>query len=91
VDKTPVWVTFFLSQCTLLIEPFFFLSFSQKKGNQVETKPFTNFSVFHDNLITRLGALSQIQLDFDKCVKEAETKFFQEACRQLNMRCAGGS
>jgi hypothetical protein len=56
VDKTPVWVIFFLSQCTLLIEPFFFLSFSQKKGNQAETKPFTNFSVFYDNLITRLKA-----------------------------------
>jgi len=35
-------------------------------GGQAETKPFTNFSVFHDNLITRLKALSQIQLDFDK-------------------------
>jgi hypothetical protein len=27
---------------------------SQKKGNQAEMKPFTNFSVFHDNLIKRL-------------------------------------
>jgi hypothetical protein len=27
VDKTPVGVIFFLSQCTLLIEPFFFLPF----------------------------------------------------------------
>lgn len=47
----------------------------QKKGGQAETKPFTNFSVFHDNLITRLKALSQIQLDFDKRVKEAEARF----------------
>ncbi|KAK7679624.1 hypothetical protein QCA50_017336 [Cerrena zonata] len=46
-----------------------------KKNGQAETKPFTNFSVFHDNLITRLKALSQIQLDFDKRVKEAESKF----------------
>ncbi|KIM79980.1 hypothetical protein PILCRDRAFT_9870 [Piloderma croceum F 1598] len=46
-----------------------------KKGGQVETKPFTNFSVFHDNLITRLKALSQIQLDFDKRCKEAEARF----------------
>src|SRR6202042_2114472 len=37
---------------------------------QAETKPFTNFSVFHDNLITRLKALSQIQLDFDRRCKE---------------------
>ncbi|KAG9317962.1 hypothetical protein JVU11DRAFT_14 [Chiua virens] len=46
-----------------------------KRGGQAETKPFTNFSVFHDNLITRLKALSQIQLDFDKRVKEAEARF----------------
>jgi len=89
VDKTPVGVIFFLSQCTLLIEPFFFLSFSQKKGNQAETKPFTNFSVFHDNLITRLKALLQIQLNFDKRVKEAETKFSEKLAdiwRQLDTR-----
>ncbi|KDR79017.1 hypothetical protein GALMADRAFT_64374 [Galerina marginata CBS 339.88] len=46
-----------------------------KKGTQAETKPFTNFSVFHDNLITRLKALSQIQMDFDKRCKEVEAKF----------------
>jgi len=38
-------------------------------------QPITNFSVFHDNLITHLKALSQIQLDFDKRVKEAEVMF----------------
>jgi len=48
------------------------------KGGQAETKPFTNFSVFHDNLITRLKALSQIQLDFDKRCKEAESKFTEK-------------
>ncbi|TCD62514.1 hypothetical protein EIP91_006788 [Steccherinum ochraceum] len=46
-----------------------------KKNGQAETKPFTNFSVFHDNLITRLKALSQIQLDFDKRTKEAESRY----------------
>ncbi|KAG6901196.1 hypothetical protein C0995_015479 [Termitomyces sp. Mi166 len=46
-----------------------------KKGSQAETKPFTNFSVFHDNLITRLKALSQIQVDFEKRCKEAEGRF----------------
>ncbi|KAG6877189.1 hypothetical protein C0993_009506 [Termitomyces sp. T159_Od127] len=46
-----------------------------KKGGQAETKPFTNFSVFHDNLITRLKALSQIHLDFEKRCKEAEGTF----------------
>ena len=61
----------------------------QKKGGQAETKPFTNFSVFHDNLITRLKALSQIQLDFDKRVKEAETRFTEKLTdmrKQLDTR-----
>ncbi|KIM80008.1 hypothetical protein PILCRDRAFT_9896 [Piloderma croceum F 1598] len=49
-----------------------------KKGGQAETKPFTNFSVFHDNLITRLKAPSQIQLDFDKRCKEAEVRFTEK-------------
>ncbi|KAG8219163.1 hypothetical protein J3R82DRAFT_4931 [Butyriboletus roseoflavus] len=60
-----------------------------KKGGQAETKPFTNFSVFHDNLITRLKALSQIQLDFDKRVKEAEVRFAEKLTdmrKQLDMR-----
>ena len=47
----------------------------QKKSGQAETKPFTNFSVFHDNLITRLKALSQIQMDFDRRCKEIEGHF----------------
>lgn len=49
-----------------------------KKGGQAETKPFTNFGVFHDNLITRLKALSQIQLDFDKRCKEVEARFVEK-------------
>lgn len=47
----------------------------QKKNGAAETKPFTNFSVFHDNLISRLKQLSQIQLDFDKRAKEAEGRY----------------
>ncbi|PBK71752.1 hypothetical protein ARMSODRAFT_954593 [Armillaria solidipes] len=57
-----------------------------KKG---ETKPFTNFSVFHDNLITRLKALSQIQLDFDKRCKEVEGRFAEKLTdmrKQLDAR-----
>ncbi|KAG2005756.1 hypothetical protein CC2G_002136 [Coprinopsis cinerea AmutBmut pab1-1] len=46
-----------------------------KKGSSAETKPFTNFSVFHDNLITRLKQVSQIQLEFDKKVKIVEGRF----------------
>jgi chromosome segregation ATPase len=61
----------------------------QKKGTQGETKPFTNFTVFHDNLISRLKALSQIQLDFDKRVKDVEHKFSEkmaEMRKQLDQR-----
>ncbi|PPQ92088.1 hypothetical protein CVT25_008269 [Psilocybe cyanescens] len=60
-----------------------------KKGTQAETKPFTNFGVFHDNLITRLKALSQIQLDFDKRCKEVEGKFsdkLNDMRKQLDQR-----
>ncbi|KAG6844391.1 hypothetical protein H0H87_007203 [Tephrocybe sp. NHM501043] len=46
-----------------------------KKSGQAETKPFTNFGVFHDNLITRLKVLSQIQQEFEKRCKEAEGRF----------------
>ncbi|KAK7023033.1 Cnn-1N domain-containing protein [Favolaschia claudopus] len=60
-----------------------------KKAGQAETKPFTNFSVFHDNLITRLKALSQIQLDFEKRAKEVEGRFVEKLTdmrKQLDMR-----
>ncbi|KAF9009719.1 hypothetical protein BDQ17DRAFT_1388437 [Cyathus striatus] len=60
-----------------------------KKGGQAETKPFTNFGVFHDNLITRLKALSQIQLEFDRRTKEAEGRFNEklgEMRKQLEVR-----
>ncbi|KAI5991217.1 hypothetical protein EDD15DRAFT_2388646 [Pisolithus albus] len=50
-----------------------------KKGNQTEAKPFTNFSVFHDNLISCLKALSQILLDFDK-------RKLNRVRKQLDMR-----
>ncbi|KAG6819546.1 hypothetical protein H0H93_010792 [Arthromyces matolae] len=49
-----------------------------KKGSQAETKPFTNFGIFHDNLITRLKTLSQIQADFEKRCKEAEGRFSEK-------------
>ena len=50
----------------------------QKKSGQAETKPFTNFSVFHDNLITRLKSLSQVQLEFDRRCKEIEGRFTEK-------------
>lgn len=73
VDKTPVSI-FCFAPSQVLTSTFS----SQKKGTQAETKPFTNFSVFHDNLITRLKALSQIQMDFDKRSKEVEAKFTEK-------------
>ena len=45
--------------------------------------------MFHDNLITRLKALSQIQLDFDKRCKEAEARFtekFGDMRKQMESR-----
>lgn len=45
--------------------------------------------MFHDNLITRLKALSQIQLDFDKRCKDVEAKFAEkinDMRRQLDHR-----
>ncbi|KAJ6460887.1 hypothetical protein C8R45DRAFT_1179430 [Mycena sanguinolenta] len=60
-----------------------------KKAGQAETKPFTNFSVFHDNLITRLKALGQIQVDFDRRAKDVEARFAEklnEMRKQLDMR-----
>uniref|UniRef100_A0A0W0F3I1 Mto1-like Mto2p-binding domain-containing protein n=1 Tax=Moniliophthora roreri TaxID=221103 RepID=A0A0W0F3I1_MONRR len=60
-----------------------------KKGTQAETKPFTNFGVFHDNLLTRLKALSQIQAEFDKRCKEAEGRFADKIAdmkKQLDQR-----
>ena len=62
--------------------------FVKRKGSAAETKPFTNFSVFHDNLITRLKAVSQIQLDLDKQVKETETRFLDKlayVCANVNL------
>ena len=61
----------------------------QKKGGQAETKPFTNFGVFHDNLITRLKQLSQIHVDFERRAKEAENRFADkliEMRKQLDNR-----
>ncbi|KAF8532689.1 hypothetical protein JB92DRAFT_2581277, partial [Gautieria morchelliformis] len=50
---------------------------SGRKGGS-ETKPFTNFGVFHDNLISKLKSVSQIQLDFNKRTKEAEARIMKK-------------
>ena len=56
---------------------------------KTETKPFTNYTVFHANMVARLKQLSQIQLDFDKRCREAESKFadkLNDMRRQLESR-----
>ncbi|KAI1785614.1 hypothetical protein LXA43DRAFT_1036902 [Ganoderma leucocontextum] len=60
-----------------------------KKHGQAETKPFTNFNVFHDNLITRLKALSHIQTEFEKRVKDADQRYTDKLTdmrKQLDLR-----
>ncbi|KIY62153.1 hypothetical protein CYLTODRAFT_361928 [Cylindrobasidium torrendii FP15055 ss-10] len=60
-----------------------------KKAGQAETKPFTNFSVFHDNLITRLKSLSHISSEFERRCKEAEgnyTEKLNEMRKQIDSR-----
>lgn len=69
VDKTPV------SRHSTYLCSFRTNHPLQKKGGAAETKPFTNFGVFHDNLITRLKSLSQIQMDFEKRCKDAEAHY----------------
>jgi chromosome segregation ATPase len=94
VDKVQVCFSlpFLLDSRSSSDSVFFYLILSrcvQKKGSSGETKPYTNFSVFHDNLITRLKALSQIQLDFDKKCKEVEGKYLDklnEIKKQLDAR-----
>lgn len=88
VDKTPVR-TPIQSKSFFHAYTYVDLAVQQKKGGQAETKPFTNFSVFHDNLITRLKSLSQIQLQFDQRVKDAETRYAEklgEIKKQLDNR-----
>ncbi|KAH9061156.1 hypothetical protein EDB87DRAFT_1612256 [Lactarius vividus] len=55
-----------------------------KKGGQAETKPYTNFGIFHDNLISRLKSLSQIQLDFEKRKLNEIRKSLDHRWRQLD-------
>ncbi|KDE03126.1 hypothetical protein MVLG_06364 [Microbotryum lychnidis-dioicae p1A1 Lamole] len=48
---------------------------SQRKSAQAEPKPFTNFVIFHDSLISRLKSVNQLQVSFDRRTREIETKF----------------
>ncbi|KAH8114261.1 hypothetical protein DFH11DRAFT_1877990 [Phellopilus nigrolimitatus] len=46
-----------------------------KTSKKAETKPFTNFSVFHELLMSRLKALNQISSDFERRSKEVEARY----------------
>jgi chromosome segregation ATPase len=70
VEKTAVRIMFFPCNVDEVNKR---LKFLQKS----ETKPFTNFAVFHDNLISRLKAVTNIQTDFDKKCKEAEARYLE--------------
>ncbi|KAH8827898.1 hypothetical protein DL96DRAFT_1124588 [Flagelloscypha sp. PMI_526] len=45
------------------------------KTPKTETKPFTNFSVFHSNLLSRLKTLSSIQTHFESRLKDTEAVY----------------
>ena len=52
-------------------------------------KPFTNFSAFHDNLLSRLKTLSKINQDFEKRCKDLEGRYMEKAAdlkKQLDVR-----
>ncbi|UZJ55513.1 hypothetical protein CBS101457_004833 [Exobasidium rhododendri] len=51
---------------------------SSKTGEGGDLKPFTNFAVFHDSLITRLRRVSDIQTQFEHRAKVIEDKFAEK-------------
>ena len=58
----------------------------QKKA---ETKPFTNFPVFHDLIMARLKDLVRISGDFERKSKEIETRYSEklnEIRKQLDQK-----
>lgn len=49
-----------------------------RKRGEGDLKPFTNFAVFHDSLISRLRKVSDIQVQFDQKSKAIEDKFVEK-------------
>ncbi|CEH17933.1 Extracellular matrix glycoprotein Laminin subunits alpha and gamma [Ceraceosorus bombacis] len=49
-----------------------------RKSGANDSKPFTNFAIFHDNLTTRMHRLSDIQGSFAERVKTIEGKFTEQ-------------
>lgn len=49
-----------------------------RKRGEGDLKPFTNFAVFHDSLISRLRKVSDIQVQFDQKSKAIEEKFVEK-------------
>lgn len=46
---------------------------SQRKKEE-DTKPFTNFSIFHDSLLARLKRVGDLQIQFESRTREMESK-----------------
>ncbi|KAG9049402.1 hypothetical protein FS837_010342 [Tulasnella sp. UAMH 9824] len=65
------------------------LDTTPKKGATTTTRPLTNFPVFHEELMSRLKAISQLTTDFEKRTKTIEQKFqekFNDLRKQLDYR-----
>jgi len=50
------------------------LIIQQRKSGTADAKPFTNFGVFHDSIMSRLKGLGAVQSGFDTKIKEVETR-----------------
>ncbi|KAI5474861.1 hypothetical protein MNV49_002324, partial [Pseudohyphozyma bogoriensis] len=48
---------------------------SPRRPGQAEPKPFTNFNVFHDSLLSRVKNVNSISQSFDRRAKEMEARF----------------
>ncbi|QRW15481.1 microtubule organizer protein 1 [Ceratobasidium sp. AG-Ba] len=62
------------------------------KKRSGDTKPFTNFAVFHDRILERLRSLTLLNSEFTKRAKELETKLLgkiQDMNKSLDHRIKG--
>ncbi|KAF9503227.1 hypothetical protein BS47DRAFT_1369694 [Hydnum rufescens UP504] len=63
-----------------------YLLIVDKEKGAAEMKPFMNFGTLHDDLINRLKALSQIQLDFRSSNNGIGNEAYRWPCKQLDFR-----
>ncbi|KDN52741.1 hypothetical protein K437DRAFT_220185 [Tilletiaria anomala UBC 951] len=48
-----------------------------RKRDDADLKPFTNFGIFHDSLLSRMRRLGELRTHFDTKAKEMEAKFLE--------------